>query len=41
MLLHLGNHCNGEPETGEKDDCNEDVSGNFKPEIASYEVVPS
>ena len=37
----IANDCNGEPETGEKDDCNEDISGNFKPEIKSYEVAPS
>ena len=37
----IANDCNSEPETGEKDDCNEDVSGNFKPEIELYEVAPS
>ena len=41
MLLYLANDCNGGPETGKKDDCNEDISGNFKPEIKSYEVAPS
>ena len=41
ILELIANDCNGEPETGEKDDCNEDVSSNFKPKIESYVVEPS